>query len=215
MRLRRNWKGEAKLADMPGVMPAGSESYKCDWAAQFGEKKPIHIEIGTGKGDFLITMATKHPGTAFVGVEKALTVIYAASLKNQKNPLPNLRFLPAEAKELDLYFGAGQVDRIYLNFSDPWPKKRHEPRRLTAGDMLRLYHRLLRPGGQIHFKTDKGPFFDFTLNELIMGGWSVGKITRDLHRSGYEGNVVTEYERRFLQLGQPIFRLEAWKADEG
>ena len=211
MRLRRNYQGEAKLQDMPGVLPAGPASFHCDWAAQFNRKNPIHIEIGMGKGDFLIAMAAKYPRIDFVGIEKGLTVMYIAARKNRVNPLPNLRFLPADAKELDFYFDAEQLERIYLNFSDPWPKKRHESRRLTAVDKLRLYHRLLKPGGQIQMKTDQEDFLQFTLRSLIREGWSVGKITRDLHRSGYEGNVVTEYERRFLRIGQPIYRLEAWK----
>jgi len=158
----------------------------------------------------LLAMASKHPEICFVGVEKALTVMFIAARKNQDKPLPNLLYLPLDAEELDLYFDPGQVERIYLNFSDPWPKKRHEARRLTSGGMLKIYRRILAPGGGLHLKTDQESFFGYSLDKLVRDGWSVGKITGDLHHSGYEGNVVTEYERRFLGLGTPICRLEAW-----
>jgi tRNA (guanine-N7-)-methyltransferase len=178
----------------------------------FDSYKPLHIEIGMGKGDFLMALAANCPDTEFIGVEKALTIMHIAAEKNQADPLPNLHFLPVDAKKLVVYFGLGQVERIYLNFSDPWPKKRHIARRLTAKHMLEVYRRLLKPGGQIHLKTDQESFFVFSLRELVREGWSVGKITSDLYRSGFEGNVVTEYEQRFTSLGQPIYRLEAWSA---
>ena len=210
MRLRKNWHGEALLPGLPGVLGSDPLAFRGSWAAFFDEKKPIHVEIGIGKGEFLIAMAMKHLHIGFVGVEKSLTIMYTAAAKNQNDPLPNLRFLPVDAKELGLYFGAGQVERVYLNFSDPWPKKRHEPRRLTSVGMLKIYKRLLAPGGDIHLKTDQEDFFMFSLREFVKEGWSVGKITEDLYSSGYEGNIPTEYERRFIQLGQPIYRFEAY-----
>lgn len=210
MRLRRNWQGEAKLPAMPGVLGAEPEVLRAGWSTEFGGIHPVHVEIGMGKGEFLLTMAEKNPDVDFIGVERVLTVLYIAAEKYQKKPLTNLRFLSTDARALEYCFLPGQVDRIYLNFSDPWPKQRHAQRRLTAAPLLAAYRRILAPGGQLHLKTDQERFFDFSLGELVRGGWSVGKINRDLHASGFDGNIETEYERRFLRQGQPIYRLEAW-----
>lgn len=215
MRLRRNRMGEAMLPEMPGVLPPDPDAGRKDLAAFLDGGYPVHLEIGAGKGDFIVEMAVLHRDTGFIAVERALTVLYAAAGKNQDSPLPNLRFLPADARDLELYFAPGSLERIYLNFSDPWPKQRHRERRLTDAGMLAIYSRLLKPGGQIHLKTDQEAFFDYSLGLLIRDGWSVGKITRDLHRSGFEGNVFTEYERRFLRQGQAIYRLEAWNDRRG
>ena len=197
---------------MQGVLAAEPTLYNRNWHPVFQRDNPIHIEIGMGKGEFLTTMAANHPEIDFVGIERTLTIMHIAAMKYQRNPLPNLRLLPADAVELELYFQPAQVERIYLNFSDPWPKQKHKERRLTAREKLAVYRRILKPGGQIHFKTDQESLFDFSLRELIREGWSAGKITRDLHRSSFEGNVLTEYERRFAGLGQPIYRLVAWRA---
>ncbi len=210
MRLRRNWQGEAELPKMPGVLDSGPELCRHHWQEIFGEERPLHLEIGMGKGDFLMGMAARHTGINFVGIERIPTILYIAVRKNQQRPLSNLRFLPVDAKELEQYFGESQVERIYLNFSDPWPKLRHKDRRLTHKSKLDIYSRILKPGGQIHFKTDQEKLFDFSVDEFVKAGWSLSKISRDLHNSGFEGNVATEYERRFLQLEQPIYRLEAW-----
>ena len=211
MRLRRNWQGEAALPDMPGVLRADLATWRQDWTGVFGREAPLHVEIGAGKGDFVITSAKQNPGVDYVGIERSPTILYIAVKKNQSHPLPNLRFLPVDAESIASYFRPGQIARIYLNFSDPWPKTRHADRRLTAGARLSVYATLLKPGGQLHFKTDRESFFDFSLRMLIREGWSVARITRDLARSGFEANVLTEYERRFMALGQPICRLEAWR----
>jgi len=211
MRLRRNRQGEAALPDMPGVLPADPAQWRRDWAGVFGREAPLHVEIGAGKGDFVIASAKQNPHIDFVGIERSLTILYIAAKKNQDNPLPNLRFLPVDAESIASYFSPGQIARIYLNFSDPWPKTRHADRRLTAATRLSVYATLLKPGGQLHFKTDREGFFDYSLRTLIREGWSVARITRDLARAGFEANVLTEYERRFQSLGQPICRLEAWR----
>jgi tRNA (guanine-N7-)-methyltransferase len=210
MRLRRNWQGEAALPGLPGVLSPEPALCRNGWQEIFGSQRPLHLEMGMGKGDFLMTMAARYPQINFVGVERAATVLYIAVKKNLPRPLANLRFLLAEAGNLERYFGPSQVDRIYLNFSDPWPKTRHNSRRLTHKTKLDIYSRILKPGGELHFKTDQEGLFAFSLEELLKAGWSVGKITEDLQHSGFEGNVITEYERRFLRLGQPIYRLEAW-----
>ncbi|MCL2121856.1 MAG: tRNA (guanosine(46)-N7)-methyltransferase TrmB [Clostridiales bacterium] len=212
MRLRRNWQGEAALPDMPGVLETGASSYQPDWAEVFGRKAAIHVEIGVGKGDFILSAAMKYPHIDFIGIEKSWTVLYIAAKKNQAKPLRNLRFLPIDAATAGLFFPSGQIERIYLNFSDPWPKTRHESRRLTAKEKLSLYNKLLKPGGQVHLKTDQKGFFRYSLGMFIREGWSVGKLCKDLYRSGFEENIPTEFEQRFLLMGQPIYRLEAWRA---
>ena len=212
MRLRRKGSGEAALAGMPGVLDGGADpaAPQGGWAAVFGREADLHVEIGMGKGDFILAAARRKPDVDFIGVERVQSVLYAAAVKNRDRPLPNLRFLPVDAGELERFFSPGQIARIYLHFSDPWPKTRHQSRRLTAEGKLAMYKRLLKAGGQIHMKTDQEALFAFSLRALIQGGWSVGKITRDLYHSGWEGNIPTEYERRFTAMGQPIYRLEAW-----
>ena len=212
MRLRRNWKGEEALPGLPGVLQPDPALLREGWEAVFGRAAPIHVEIGSGKGGFLIASAERQPSIDFIGVERVLTIMHTAAVKNEKSPLPNLRFLPVQAERLEDFIHPGQIDRIYLNFSDPWPKNNHASRRLTARDKLRMYSRLLTPGGQIHFKTDQAHFFDYSLRVCVREGWSVGKITRDLYRSGMESNIPTEYEQRFVSLGLPIYRFEAWNA---
>ncbi|MCL1848617.1 MAG: tRNA (guanosine(46)-N7)-methyltransferase TrmB, partial [Clostridiales bacterium] len=175
---------------------------------------PIRYITYSQGGDFIIAAASEQPQVDFVGIEKTPTVLYAAAAKNQGRPfgpLGNLRFLPIDAGSLEDYFFPGQIARIYLNFSDPWPKRRHESRRLTAKEKLAMYGRLLEPEGQVYLKTDGEDFFAFSLQGFVSEGWSVGKVTTDLHRSGYEGNIPTEYERRFVSMGQRIYRFEAWR----
>ena len=215
MRLRKNKQGEAALSTMPGVLIPGENAPKLDWSAVFGRKAKLHVEIGVGKGDFIRAAAAKNPSIDYIGIERMWTVLYIAAKKNQARPLSNLRLLPLEARELASLFDPGQVQRIYLNFSDPWPKNRHAHRRLTAPSMLSLYGEILAPGGQIQLKTDQEAFFAYSIGECLKAGWSLGKITRDLYRSGMEDNIQTEYERRFTDMGHAICRLEAWRPGRG
>lgn len=210
MRLRRNWQGEKALPTLTGVLPAEPKEIFGRMEDIFGRKAPLHLELGMGKGDFILAMAARYPEINFIGVERNMTIQYIAAKKNAAAPLPNLRFLPLDAQGLDLYFRPGEVQRIYLNFSDPWPKSRHARRRLTHVDMLRIYQKVLAPAGEIHFKTDGKPLFEFSLTQFLEAGMSIGKITRDLHNSGIEENIMTEYERRFAALGEPICRCEVW-----
>lgn len=210
MRMRRNPLAEQNLEQMPGVLPGSPDKLYGHWDEIFQRKAPLHIELGMGKGDFIIGMARMHPDINFIGVERVASVQVIAAQKNQTDPLPNLRFLSLDAAQLELFFRPGEVERIYLNFSDPWPKKRHAKRRLTYVEMLEIYKKILKPGGQIHFKTDGEAFFEFSLTQFREAGMSFGKISRDLHHSGFEGNVMTEYEKRFSEMGLPIFRCEVW-----
>ncbi len=218
MRMRRNWKGEQALHDMDTVLKADptcmSDAVGMDWERVFERKAPLRVEIGSGKGDFIITLADREPGINFIGIEKNLSILYIAARKNLDKPARNLRFLPIDAGFISAYFASKSVDRFYLNFSDPWPKNSHASRRLTAGHRLREYSDLLAPGGRICFKTDQEGFFEFSLKAFITEGWSVEKISHDLLASGIRDNIMTEYEKRFAGMGLPIYYFEAINKEE-
>lgn len=177
----------------------------------FGNDNPIRIEIGCGKGDFIVGTAAKEPDVNFLAVEKVSDVLMLAAEKVKKSELPNVRVCCVDAKELAEIFPEGSIDRIYLNFSDPWPKSRHEKRRLTYRTFLEIYKRILKPDGAVYFKTDNRGLFDFSLEEFKEFGMRLEKLTFDLHNSEYmEGNVMTEYERRFSGMGVSINRVEGY-----
>ena len=176
----------------------------------FGNDNPIRIEIGCGKGDFIVGTAAKEPDVNFLAVEKVSDVLMLAAEKVKKSELSNIRVCCVDAKELAEIFPENSIDRIYLNFSDPWPKARHEKRRLTYRSFLSIYEKILKSDGAIYFKTDNRGLFDFSLEEFKEYGMTLDKLTFDLHNSEYmEGNVMTEYEKRFSSMGVPINRVEA------
>lgn len=179
--------------------------------ALFGNHNPIRIEIGCGKGDFIVGTAAKEPDVNFLAVEKVSDVLVIAAEKVKNSGLSNVRVCCVDAKELEEIFPEGSIDRIYLNFSDPWPKARHEKRRLTYRTFLAIYKKILKKDGAIHFKTDNRGLFDFSLEEFKEFGMRMEKLTFDLHNSEYmEGNVMTEYEKRFSEMGFPINRVEVY-----
>ena len=177
----------------------------------FGNDNPIRIEIGCGKGDFIVGTAAKEPDVNFLAVEKVSDVLVIAAEKVKNSGLSNVRVCCVDAKELEEIFPEGSIDRIYLNFSDPWPKARHEKRRLTYRTFLAIYKKILKKDGAIHFKTDNRGLFDFSLEEFKEFGMRMEKLTFDLHNSEYmDGNVMTEYEKRFSEMGFPINRVECY-----
>ena len=175
-------------------------------AAAACAQMPLHVEIGAGKGNFLIGMAKKHADTAFVGIERYATVLYKALRKLPEEVSDRVRFVRMDAEILTEVFGEGEADRIYLNFSDPWPKARHEHRRLTSRAFLARYDRVLKPGGVVEFKTDNQALFDWSVEEVEPAGWRIVEKTYDLHADVRlcEGNVMTEYEEKFSAQGHPI-----------
>ncbi len=180
------------------------------WRAEFGNQNPLRIEIGMGKGQFLLTLAQQNPDVNYVGIEKYSSVLIRALARQEELKLQNLRLIRYDAETIDELFAEGEVDRIYLNFSDPWPKDRHAKRRLTSDRFLARYARILAPEGRVEFKTDNVDLFDFSLESAENCGWTLSEVTRDLHNSpAAEGNVMTEYEERFSALGNPICRLVA------
>ena len=159
-----------------------------------------------GKGKFIHTMAKEHPEINYVGIEKYSSVLLRAIQKMEQEELPNLKFLRMDAENINQVFGAGEVDRIYLNFSDPWPKDRHAKRRLPSREFLARYDVILKKDGRLEFKTDNRELFDFAVEELEPAGWKAQVVTYDLHSDAslMEGNVMTEYEEKFSSMGNPI-----------
>lgn len=203
MRMRKKKHGEERLA-------ACSEYLLYDRAQIEALAHPIHLEIGCGKGAFVIGMAKKHPEVQFIAMEKVHDVLMLAAERVAAEQLPNVLLLRGDAATLDTMFLPGDIDRIYLNFSDPWPKAKHAKRRLTAPAFLAQYRKLLGVGGQVHFKTDNRPLFDYSLEQLAGCGFSLSELTYDLHNSVYMAeNVVTEYERNFSEKGFSINRVVA------
>lgn len=181
------------------------------WKEIFGNNRPIYMEIGMGKGRFLMDLARLNPQINFIGVERYSSVLYRALQKMDEAPLPNLCFLCMDAEGLEQIFEAGEVERIYLNFSDPWPKDRHARRRLTSVEYLKRYDHILALEGQIEFKTDNEALFDFSLESVGAAGWTLTAVTRNLHQDPVmnQGNVMTEYEEKFSSKGNPIYKLIA------
>lgn len=172
----------------------------------FSNDNPIQIEIGMGKGQFIYELAKQNPFINFIGIEKYSSVLLRAIQKMEEEPLANLMFIRMDAEEITEVFSEKEVDKIYLNFSDPWPKDRHAKRRLESRQFLERYKHILKEGGIIEFKTDNNDLFDFALEEIEPAGWKLVAMTRDLHNDEKmnEGNVMTEYEEKFSSQGNPI-----------
>lgn len=194
----------------PEMMTMDPASFKGRWQERFAKPQPLQVEVGMGKGQFIIGMAKAHPEINFIGLEIESTVA-AIALKNAlPEQLPNLTLVRGDGAGLDTYFEDGSIDRLYLNFSDPWPKTRHEKRRLTYKTFLANYQQVVKPGGGLEFKTDNQGLFEYSLTSLNNFGMIFDGVWLNLHESPEnEGNVETEYEQRFASLGQPIYKLKA------
>lgn len=209
-----------RLRNIPGSREAIAESrwciqepeqYKGKWQQIFGSSHPIQIEIGMGKGQFLMSLARLHPQINYIGIEKYSSVLLRALQKMEEEPLDNIRFIRMEAESICDIFHENEIDKIYLNFSDPWPKDRHAKRRLTSRQFFARYNSILQEKGTVEFKTDNRDLFDFSLEEVKEAGWKTDGVTRDLHHdeSMNTGNIMTEYEERFSSMGNPIYKLIA------
>ena len=189
------------------------EEQKGNWNHVFGNEKPIQIEIGMGKGQFILNMAKAHPEINFIGIERYSSVLLRALEKydtEEFEMLENIRFICMDAREIENVFAPAEVDKIFLNFSDPWPKDRHAKRRLTSDRFLAVYDKILQPDGIIEFKTDNQDLFSYSLEAIPEAGWRITEYTRDQHHSEMaEGNVMTEYEAKFSAQGKPICKLVA------
>ena len=210
-----------RIRNIPGADEAIAQSTYCiqdaaaytgKWHTLFPQKAPLHIEIGMGKGQFIMGMAKAHTDINYIGIEKYTSVLLRAvqKMEAEETPLDTLRFLCFNAEDIAEIFAPGEVDRIYLNFSDPWPKDRHAKRRLTSSAFLDRYDQILAKGGHIEFKTDNRDLFDFSVEEINASStWQIEALTYDLHNdaSMNTGNIMTEYEEKFSSKGNPICKL--------
>ncbi|MGF0111322.1 tRNA (guanosine(46)-N7)-methyltransferase TrmB [Streptococcus sp. SGI.013] len=209
MRMRKRKGAEDLLANHPQYVITNPEEAKGHWHEVFGNDHPIHIEVGSGKGRFITGMAAQNPHINYIGIDIQLSVLSYALDKVLEADLPNVKLLLVDGSSLTNYFADGEVDLMYLNFSDPWPKKRHEKRRLTYKSFLDTYKQILPENGEIHFKTDNRGLFEYSLASFSQYGMLLKQVWLDLHASDYEGNVMTEYEEKFSNKGQVIYRVEA------
>ena len=191
--------------------------FRGHWHEMFGNQNPIHIEIGMGKGQFIMNLARRNPDINYVGIERYSSVLLRAIEKfdtEEFNDLENVRFVCMDASELPAIFEKDEVAQIYLNFSDPWPKSRHAKRRLTSKEFLACYEKVLKNGGKLEFKTDNTGLFDFSLEQMreVEAIWKLEQYTYDLHHNDEmnQGNIMTEYEQKFSEMGNPIHKMIAY-----
>ncbi len=201
---------DRRVQECENVLLREPEQYKGHWHTVFGNNAPIHLELGCGKGKFTVETAIAHPEINLIAVEKVENILVLAMEKAMEAEVRNLRFLNIDAKNLTDIFAEHEIDRIYLNFSDPWPKKRHAKRRLTSERFLPIYRQILTENGAVHMKTDNRALFDYSLQSFEDNGYRLEHVTFDLHHSDFKDNIMTEYEMNFSSQGYPIHRLEAY-----
>ncbi len=214
MRIRYNKNAEIAIKKREDIVITNPAQQKNKWRNSFYEKnhtdQPIRVELGMGKGHYVTEMALNNPALNFIGVDIRSELLYAAMRKViEKNVEQNTLLILANIEGIEEMFGENEVNLFYINFCDPWPKARHAKRRLTHRAFLRKYIPILIDGGEIIFKTDNEGLFDFSIPEFEAAGYEIYEITRDLHSLDDKSNVMTEYEKKFSDKGQPIFRLKA------
>jgi len=209
MRVRNKpWAAE-KLAESTQYVVMEPADWKGKWQERFGNSQPIHVEIGSGKGQFIVEMARMHPEVNYIGIERQTSVAVMTLDKMIESGLKNVQLLNTDGENVADFFEVGEVDRVYLNFSDPWPKSKHDKRRLTYKKFLQNYEQILVSGGEIHFKTDNQGLFEYSLASFSQYGMTLKQVWLDLHKSDFEGNIMTEYEAKFSSRGDRIYRVEA------
>lgn len=215
MRIRKKKNCAARMEACADIWVKNPEETKGGWSGIFAENNPLQLEIGCGKGRFITEMAKRHPDINYIAMDLFEDVVVMAMEKCAAAGVSNVRFFVGNAQDLDKYFEYGEIERIYLNFSDPWKKRKQAKRRLTHKNFLDVYKRVLKNGDLICFKTDNRDLFEFSLNSFAAENYKLSNITFDLHNSGFEDNVMTEYEVKFSEQNMPIYRLEAaylgWK----
>lgn len=210
MRLRNKPWAADLIAANPSMILVSPEDIAGKWQTRFAKEQPIYIEVGSGKGQFITQMAQKYPDRNFIAVEIQESAIAVILQKQVKLKLPNLQLLLGNGAALTTFFAENEVAGVYLNFSDPWPKTRHEKRRLTYKSFLAEYQQIMQPTGYLRFKTDNQGLFEYSLMSLNDYGMVFDDISLDLHNSELaEDNIQTEYEEKFSKRGQVIYRLEA------
>lgn len=209
MRMRKKKHLDERLELCSDLIIYDIEKYNGDIKSVFVDTKPLCMEIGCGKGRFITEIAKRDTDTNFIAVEKNMNVLLLAAEKAKTEKLNNVKFLAGDVNMLRNFETETKCETIYINFCDPWHKNTYQKRRLTHRQHLVLWEKFLKPGGEIHFKTDNLNLFEFSLNSFSEYDMKLKNITFDLHNSGFEGNIVTEYEQLFSEKGQPIYRCEA------
>lgn len=212
MRMRKKKNLIPRMDRCGDVLIRDPYDHRGKWRELMPAAREIRLELGCGKGRFTAGTAALEPDVLFIAVEMVPDAMVVAMERCARAGLHNVYFVDANADQLPSFFAPGEIDRIYLNFSDPWPSNRHAKRRLTHGNFLRLYRQVLKTGGQIHFKTDNQGLFEFSVDEIPRFGFVLSEVTRDLHANGPVG-VMTDYEAKFYEQGQPINRLVATMVD--
>ncbi len=221
MRMRKKKHLEERLANCNNVLTLRSDDCNfltaiekkeyIDTEALFGNSNPVVLEVGCGKGGFACELAKRNPDLNVLALEKCANVVVIAAENAEKDNISNLKFLHVGAEYLEKYLKPESIERIYLNFSCPYPKRAYENHRLTNPRFLKSYEVILKKGAEIHQKTDNMHFFEYSIEQFTGYGFALKNISLDLHNSDFEGNIVTEYEHRFSSMGMPIYRLEAYK----
>lgn len=209
MRLR-NIKGAEEYVLASEYVIKDYDKLKGNLKSVFGNNNPIHLEIGTGKGDFIIGSALKYPNINFIGVEKYASVLYKLIGKIEDKNISNLKIIMMDAVNIDKIFDH-EIETLYLNFSDPWPKERHYKRRLTSSEFLTRYENIFKDKNHIIQKTDNRKLFEFSLKEYVNNGYKIEDISLDLHNDDCSNNIETEYEQKFSKKGNPIYKVEVKK----
>lgn len=210
MRMRKKPNLLPRMERASAVLVREPEALPGRWLDSFPGRRALHIELGCGKGRFTAGTALENPDVLLVAVERVPDAMVVAMERCVELATQNVRFVDRDAGSLDVIFAPGEAERIYINFCDPWPKSRDAKHRLTAPNFLRMYAEVLRPGGEIHFKTDNLPLFDWSREQFAAEGWLLSEVTNDLHAAGAVG-VMTDYEAKFHARGIPINRLVAAK----
>ncbi|PWU70253.1 tRNA (guanosine(46)-N7)-methyltransferase TrmB [Gracilibacillus dipsosauri] len=209
MRARHKPWADEYLNKNKDIIEPEPKQFKGNWKSLFESEKPIHLEIGTGKGQFIVGMAKQYPEINFIGLEVVKSIIVSAVEKVKETDIHNVRLLNENAENLSELFAEGEIDTLYLNFSDPWPKNRHEKRRLTFPAFLEQYKAIMKKSGQIILKTDNRGLFEYSLTSFSKFGFVLEDVTLDLHAEDDPNNIKTEYEEKFSAKGLPIYRCVA------
>lgn len=208
MRMRKKKNLIPRMERWSALLVSDPFSLSGNWRSLKPDARELRVELGCGKGRFTEGTAAAEPDVLFVAIEMVPDAMVVAMERCGAAGLSNVFFVDANADQLPAFFQPGEVDRIYVNFCDPWPTKRHAKRRLTHGNFLKRYRSVLKNGGQIHFKTDNAPLFEFSVEEIPQFGFTLSEVTRNLHENGPVG-IMTDYEAKFYELGTPINRLVA------
>lgn len=209
MRLRNKPRAAGEIAANPQYITTTPAEFKGQWQSKFAKNQPLSIEVGSGKGRFIVEMAKANPERNFIGIEIQQSVAIMILEKQLTAQLPNLYLIQADGGELTDFFADNEVAQIYLNFSDPWPKTRHAKRRLTHQLFLKMYQAILQPQGSLQFKTDNRGLFEYSLISFNQFGMQFDDLSLDLHADEAPENIETEYEQRFSQMGHPIYLISA------